>query len=295
MFYFMSKSTLKRIAIVAAIVIAAPVVYLAKAYVSTNSRINQSYEVKNYPVNVPNDSTTLALGAHLIKIKGCTDCHGADLSGRIFIDDPKLVMLPATNLTRGKGGLPNDYRLEDWVRALRHGINREGRSLYIMPSNEYMSLTEKDLGAIIAYCEQLPPVDNELPEKKLGLLGRVLTDLNKLDLLVAEHINHEQPLVHDIEVEVSEAYGEYLAVSCTGCHRPNLKGGGPLAPGFPSVPDISSSSRVSQWNEEQFFALMRTGVNPDGKQIPNEEMPWQMTQHYTDVEIKALLTYLKKI
>jgi mono/diheme cytochrome c family protein len=291
----MSRSTLKKAAIVVAIVVLLPFIYLAKAYVSTNSRINQAYDVNPVSLSVSYDSATLALGAHLVNIKGCTDCHGADLSGRIFIDDPKLVMLPAPNLTRGKGGIASNYSVEDWVRALRHGINRDGRSLYIMPSYEYVALTEKDLGAIIAYCEQLPPIDNELPEKRLGILGRVLTDLRKVDLLVAEQIDHNQPLLDDIEVEVSEAYGEYLAVSCTGCHRPNFKGGGPIAPGFPHVPDITSTSRVSQWSEDQFFTLLRTGFNPDGKQVANEEMPWEMTKHYTDVEIKALFVYLKSI
>lgn len=35
------------------------------------------------------------------------------------------------------------------------------------------------------------------------------------------------------------AFGSYLAVFCTGCRKPGLKGGEPVAPGYPQVPDIT--------------------------------------------------------
>jgi hypothetical protein len=52
---------------------------------------------------VPGDSTTLARGEHLLRIYGCQECHGADLSGRVFADIP-LGHFVAPNLTSGQGG-----------------------------------------------------------------------------------------------------------------------------------------------------------------------------------------------
>ena len=42
--------------------------------------------------------------------------------------------LAAPNLTRGAGGLGSTFTDTDWVRAIRHGIHRDGTSLLIMPS-----------------------------------------------------------------------------------------------------------------------------------------------------------------
>jgi hypothetical protein len=74
-----------------------------------------------------------------------------------------------------------------------------------------------------------------------------------------------------------------------------MKGGEPIAPGFPVVADISSSGKPAQWTEAQFIETLRTGKTPEGKILKPEEMPWTMTKAYTEVELKALHLYLKSI
>lgn len=64
----------------------------------------------------------------------------------------------ASNLTRGKGGL-SEYTNQDWVRALKQGLGKDQKTLIGMPSQEFSNLTEKDLAALIAYCQNQPPVD----------------------------------------------------------------------------------------------------------------------------------------
>ncbi len=44
-------------------------------------------------------------GRHIAIIWACTKCHGYDLSGRLFADDPFLGTILASNLTSGKGGI----------------------------------------------------------------------------------------------------------------------------------------------------------------------------------------------
>ena len=269
--------------------------FFTKAYISVEGRRNKQYTVDVQHVPISTDSAILTHGARLAKAKGCTECHGADLGGKVFIDDPALGHVVAANLTNGKGGL-SDYTKTDWIRALKHGVNREGKPLIIMPSEEFTLLTEQDMGAIISYCAHVAPVDREFPEgSSLGPLGYLLTDLGKLSLFPVEKIDHNRPLVKEVKAEVSLAYGKYLSTSCQGCHRENMKGGEPIAPGFPPVMDISSSGRPGKWNDEQFIATLRSGTTPEGHTLNPAEMPWTMAREFTDLELKALHLYLNSL
>ena len=104
-----------------------------------------------------------------------------------------LGLVPAPNITMGKGGLSPaaaTFTDEDYVRAIRHGIGKEGKTLKLMPSYEYNPLSKKDLGALIAYLKSRPPVDKEMPAIALKPVAYVLTHLDKLPLVVAEKVNH---------------------------------------------------------------------------------------------------------
>jgi mono/diheme cytochrome c family protein len=292
----MLKKIFKVIGIVLAIVVLVAVGFYIKVYFSTESRMNKHYAVSPQQLSFdPNDSTLLAEGQRLITTKGCDDCHGQDLGGKVFIDDPALGFLVARNLTKGKGGLPSDYNTTDWLLALKHGIRKNGKPLLFMPSHEYTLLTEQDMSSIIAYCSQLPNIDRELPASAIGPVGRILTDIGKLPLLPVEMIDHDRVLVKQVKAEVSIEYGQYLSIACQGCHRPNMKGGEPVAPGFPVVADISATGNPGKWTDEQFMSTLRTGTTPEGKTLKPTEMPWTMTKAYSDTELKALHLYLKSM
>lgn len=269
--------------------------YITKAYYTTKKRSNTIYKVEPQQVFINSDSAALAYGNRLASAKGCRDCHGDDLGGKVFIDDAPLGFLVAKNLTKGKGGLPAEHNTSDWVLALKHGIRKDGKPLWFMPAHEYTLLSEEDLSAIIAYTMSLPRIDREFPEQKLGIVGTVLTDLGKLDLFPAEMIDHKRQLVKEVKAEVTVDFGKYLSTACQGCHRTNMKGGDPVAPGFPVVADISSTGNVARWTEAQFMNTLRTGQTPEGKILNPAEMPWKMTASYTDTELKALFLYLNSL
>lgn len=271
-------------------------VFYVFIYSSVESRINKIYDniqVESFPI--PQDSASLALGAHLSVTKGCRDCHGSNLAGRVLIDDPALGRIVTANLTRGKGGLPEGFSDEDWIRALRHGVDRDNKPLLIMPSEETTHLTQQDLGAIIAYCKSLAPVDNKLPGHSLNPLAHILTYLDKLPLLSVEKIDHRMKARPSINRNVSTEYGEYLAVSCTGCHKTDFKGGEPIIPGSPQVADVTSTGNLGNWNEKQFMEVLRTGKTPEGKKLQNEFMPWQMTREYSDDELKSMYLFFSSL
>jgi mono/diheme cytochrome c family protein len=292
----MLKKIFKVVGIILGVLVIVVAAFYTKVYFSIEKRINKKYAVT--PQNLsydPADTALLALGERFITTKGCNECHGQDLGGKIFIDDPALGLLVARNLTKGKGGLPADYSTSDWVLALKHGIRRDGKALLFMPSHEYTLLSEQDMKSVIAYCSQLPNVDRELPKNDLGPLAKILTDLGKLPLFPAEMIDHDRMLVKEVEAEVSVEYGRYLAIACQGCHRENMKGGEPVAPGFPVVADISATGNPGKWTDDQFMETLRTGKTPEGKILKPQEMPWTMTKAYTDVELKALHLYLNTL
>jgi cytochrome c553/mono/diheme cytochrome c family protein len=289
------RKFLKWTGITAGALVALLLVAYLVAYLSTNRRIHRQYQVQVKPLNIPVDSSMLAYGGRLFVIKGCVDCHGRQLEGRVFVNDPKLGVFAGANLTKGKGGLPAGFDEKEWLMALRHGLNPEGQSLIVMPSYEYCKLSDYDVASIIAWCKAQPPVNHELPPIQVGPLGHVLTFLDKLPLVPAEKIDHQYQAPVMVKREVTPAFGQYLSVSCTGCHGHNLRGGPNPLPGGTPVADITSKGHLGKWSQAQFITALRTGKTPEGRQLKNSDMPWQITSAYTEEELSALYLYLKSL
>ena len=126
----------------------------------------------------------LAEGKRLATIRGCLECHGADLGGQVLAQAPIGDLVPP-NLTRGKGSVVAAYTADDWERAIRHGVGPGGRPLILMPSDDNTTMSEADYAAMLAYIQSVPPVDRENPPTRLTLLGSVLLGAGQLPLLAA--------------------------------------------------------------------------------------------------------------
>lgn len=289
------KRLLKWLGIVLAGLVGIVVLAAAGVFILSSMRINKNYDVAGQAITVPDDAASIAEGQRLTTIRGCNDCHSADFGGKVLIDDPMLGTIHTANITTGLGGATAGYTAEDWDRAIRHGIDPEGKGLAIMPSNEFAVLSDEQLGQIIAYLRTVPPVDREYPEPKLGFLGRVLFLTGQLPLLPAAVIDHEVKAPASITPSASAEYGAYIITSCIGCHQPNLAGG-PLpgaAPGDPPSANLTPAGHLADWTLEDFTFTLRNGVTPEGKALDPSVMPWTMTQHMTDVEIEAVWLYLQ--
>jgi hypothetical protein len=103
----MVKKILKVTGIILGVIVMIIAAYYTKVYISTENRLHKKYNVQLQPINIKADSAEIAYGARLIKTKGCSDCHGQDLGGKVFVDDAALGLLIASNLTKGKGGRPS--------------------------------------------------------------------------------------------------------------------------------------------------------------------------------------------
>lgn len=126
----------------------------------------------------------IARGRHVSVIWACTKCHGKYLSGRLLTNDPiegtipTYGSIPAPNLTSGNGGIGRSYTETDWVRAIRHGVMPEGRGEFLMI--DYSTMSDQDLGDLIAYLKQIPPVDANYPEMDYGPIVPVVSNLHRM-------------------------------------------------------------------------------------------------------------------
>lgn len=260
--------------------------------------LKKTYAVAVRPVTVPTDVAAVARGRHLAQTRGCIDCHGADLAGARVIEDGAMGRLYGSNLTPGKGSSVGGFTDEDWVRAIRHGVGKDGRGLFVMPSLEYAHFTDEDLGALVAFLRTLPPVDRERGATAYGPVSTVLLALSPEKMIAAEALVRA-PVTAPAAIvkEPTADYGRYLAASCMGCHGPNFSGGKieigppdwPLAANLTPHPD----GRLSKWSEQDFITAVRTAKRPDGTEL-SPVMPRGFAG-MDDVELKALWAFFQTL
>ncbi len=260
-------------------------------------RLNKVYTFEQLPLQIPHDSASILAGQHIASIRGCEDCHAKDFGGKIVKSGPEFGMLAGPNLTKGIGGIGGKLADEDWIRAIKHGVDREHRTLLIMPAHEYFHLSNTDLQNLVAYLKTLPPVDRKMPAAKAGPLLRVLYVVGKFpNLAPAEQIADHTEVAKLIYMPGASAEnGKYLITSCTGCHGDSLKGKDFGIPGIKASVDITSTGNVGKWTEEQFIHTLRTGQTPDGRQLDAKDMPWTMTANFTGEELRSLYLYLNHL
>ncbi len=218
----------------------------------------------------PEDEELLARGEHVATIRQCRDCHGANLGGKITYEDHITGLVVATNLITGKGGIGSGYSDKDFLRAIRHGVNNKGESVVFMPSDEYVQIDRNDLTALIAYIRSVPPVNNELPTSRIGLLARIgHILLPDVELFPRRFIDHSFSIPEPVAERSMMELGEYLSATCGGCHKPDFSGGRitGVPPDWPEAPDLTPDGPIGSWTEEEFFTAMRTGVTPAGHQM----------------------------
>jgi cytochrome c553 len=264
-------------------------------YVASSHAIGKVYSIKAPPLIVPTDSVSIASGQHFVQAIGkCASCHGDDFAGKVITDDAAIGRLYSANLTRGKGGIGASYTNADYVRAIRHGIARDGRPILFMPTDAYYYINDEDLANSIAYLKTVPAVDAAIPPKRIGPVARALYLLTDFPLIPAEGVPHDSVRPATIPAGATRQYGDYLATtgSCKSCHLQDLSGGVPIANNLLSA--NLTPTGIGKWTEADFTKALRGGQRPDGK-ILSAVMPWPYTRFMTDEEIHALWIYIRSL
>ena len=264
------------------------IVGLLALYYATNQQINKTYTVSFEMFDIPQDAQTVERGRIIVTTRAfCIDCHGGNLAGDVWDEGWLAGRLVVPNLTSGAGSVGAEFTDEDFVRAIRYGLEPDGSSVIAMPSEHYNALSDTDLAAIIAYLRSLAPVDSEHSENRIGPLFRwyILTDPHSLP---ASLIDHDAPRPPEPVPGVTAEYGKYLGIVCGLCHGENMAGGDEPGAGL----NLTPGGDLGKWTEEQFIQTMRTGKTPAGRNLDAEMMPWKAIGQMSDDELKAIWLYL---
>ena len=264
--------------VVALLLLAATVIYALSARI-----LHKTYAVPLVEIAVPSGPAAVAEGRRLAAIRGCNGCHGPQLEGDMFLDDPMLARIPAPNLTQ----VVADYSDAELERLIRHGVRKDGTGVVIMPSSMFAPLSDADLGLIIAYVRSAPPVDHDLPATRIGPIGRLGLVLGKFHTEPAV-IDHTAPHAATAPKNDRLAYGRYLALtSCTECHGSDLKGEPDGAPNLVVAAAYSDSA---------FRSFFKTGNALGNRRLKlMSEMAERRFLHFTGDEVGALHAYLKTL
>ncbi|MBI5965511.1 MAG: c-type cytochrome [Chloroflexi bacterium] len=265
-------------------------------YFMGTARLNRTYDFPPSNIVLPTDAASIEYGRHRVETL-CQGCHGQDLSGvENWFDGGPLGTIDSANITTGEGGVGVDFTTEDYVRAIRHGIDGKGKPIFMVAVPSTAHLSDEDLGAIIAYIMTVPPVDHKTNGQNFTPLAKILAAAGVLGDLPVEVVSHD---VHVTAPDrgVSVEYGEYLVNinDCRVCHGQELAGGPSPDPTATWIsPNLTPGGELGFWAEEQFIATLRTGVTPGGHQL-NENMPWQDYALFYDDELKAIWLYLQSL
>lgn len=287
---------LKWLGIVIGVLVLAAAAVAAVGWTQADRKMTRRIEVSIAPVALPTEPVALERGRYLFNSRGCGDCHGADGGGRKVIDGGGMLII-APHISPGAGSATAHYRIEDWVRAIRHGVKPDGRPLMVMPSEDYNRLTDADLGALVAYAQQMPAVSGQAAVIQLPAPVRVFYGLGLIQDAAAK-IDHSLPPAAPVPEGPTPEHGRYVAQMCVGCHGPGYGGG--KIPGGP--PDWPAAANLTPGRGgvmdryarvEDFVAMMRGGKRADGSAIA--VMPFVSLAQLNDVDLRALHVFLQTL
>jgi len=267
------------------------------------SKLNDRFDNPIQDVQVAGTPDQIARGEQLAHI--CLSCHTPGnqmpLSGSNFavkFGFPPVGSLYAPNLT--PSGNIADWTDGEVIRAIREGIDQNGRSLLVMPSANFRNMSDEDVQALVAYLRSQPEESEPTPDTHFNLLGAIFMNL-------ADFRTAQQPAgqVTAPQAKTPE-YGKYLVdiMGCRACHGDQLQGklenGQPGPPPGPNLTLI-----IPQWTEDEFMTFFNTGTLPGGSQVPimtlksgfsEPRMPWQMVRAATtEDDLKAMFAYLHNL
>ncbi len=266
-------------------------------------RLNRPHPNPVVDIRVAGSAAQIARGQQLAHV--CAGCHADDRNpplsgvnmGKKF-GLPPIGSLYAPNLT--PAGNIQDWSDGELIRAIREGVHKNGRSLLVMPAQNFRNLSDEDVQAVVAYLRAQPATGEPTPNSQFNVLGALF--------ILMSDFQTAQPPVSSVPMPQpgTPAYGQYMVdiIGCRDCHGDQLQGkvdnGQPGPPPGPNLTKI-----VPFWTEEQFMTLFNTGTLPDGSAVPTltladgttePKMPWtEVRASTTDDELKDIYTYLHSL
>lgn len=249
----------------------------------------------------------MSAGEYVAKAGDCTACHtapgGAELAGGMKFPTP-LGAIYATNITPDKLHGIGAYSFEEFDRAMRQGVAKDGHRLYpAMPYTSYAKMSAEDMRALYDY------LMNEVPAQNVANRD---SDISwplsmRWPLAVWNQLFHDdQPYQTDPQQSAEWNRGAYLvqgAGHCGSCHTPRgwamqEKGLDGKAPVFLSGAELDGwyASNLRGLPPEEVTALLKTGRSRHAAVAgPMSEVVTHSTQYLSDGDLNAIAVYLRSL
>jgi mono/diheme cytochrome c family protein len=256
--------------------------------------------------------TLVERGAYLVNsVMVCHNCHtpqgpqGFDLSralsgGPQIFDEPEYKVT-GSNITPDKETGIGNWSDAELKKFLISGVKPSGtKAAPIMPYEFYTVLTARDLDALVAYLQTVPPVRHETPAPEYR------------KALKPETPTYAGAQMTDAEMSGNLARGRYLlSIShCLECHTPEGqsavhdfasatgKGGrkfrGPW--GESESRNITSHpvSGLGEWSDDEIKRAITRGIGRDGRQL-KPPMAYAAYASMTAQDLDAIVAFVRTI
>jgi len=260
--------------------------------------------------DVPVTPALIARGQYLTQAADCAACHSLP-GGKAFAGGYPFRLpfgtMYSSNITADRATGIGGWSDDDFVRALHHGVAKNGQHLYpAFPYTSYTLMSRGDAVAIKAYLFSLPTVNapqkpDNFPFPFNQRWGMAFWNT----VFLKDHRFEADP-----SLTAQENRGAYLASAlghCAECHTPRnaafgLKSGqqfaGAVLQGW-SAYNITSDKRfgTGAWSDQDLAAYLNTGhANDHGSASgPMGEAVEHSLQYLNPQDTAALVAYLRKV
>ena len=256
-------------------------------------------------------------GEYVARLGNCVACHsipeGEPLAGGLKMAVPMLGNLYTTNITPDPETGIGDYSFEEFDRAMRFGVKKDGQRMYpAMPYPSYAKMSEQDMRALYDFfMTEIEPVNQpNQPAEIPGWKDNARLAMGIWNLLTMD----DEPYVADSNQSDEWNRGAYLVQGlghCGACHTPrgllqqekgldeadsSYLAGAPLDHWSASSLNGDINSGLGRWTEEEVAEFLGTGHNRFGTAFGTMvEVVNNSTQHMSDVDLNAMAVYLKSL
>ena len=260
-------------------------------------------------------TTPISKGEYVARAGDCIACHsvpgGKAFTGGLKMGTP-LGAIYSTNITPDPDTGIGKYSYEDFDRAVRGGVAKDGRHLYpAMPYPSYAKITDDDMHALYDFfMKEVPPVKQaNKPSEIPGYLS-FRWPLAIWNVLFMDKGVYTAKAGHD----AAWNRGAYLVEGlehCGACHTPRglafqekalddgssaFLGGAELDAW--SAPDLRGDARtgLGAWSQADLATFLKTGHNDRATAFGSMlDVVNNSTPYLSDDDVNAIATYLKSL
>jgi len=254
-------------------------------------------------------------GEYLARAGDCVVCHTAPgerpFAGGLKMATP-LGAIYTSNITPDKETGIGDYSFDDFDRAVRQGVAKDGHHLYpAMPYPSYAKVSDDDLRALYAFF-----MESVQPAKRANQPSEIKAPLNQRWPLVLWNVAFTDAIGYRPDPDHDERWnrGAYLVQGlghCGSCHTPRglffqekaldesgsaYLQGGELDNWFASNLRGDPSGGLASWSEADIAAFLKSGHNAHATAYGTMiDAVNNSTQYLTDDDLGAMAAYLKSL